>query len=219
MRAFIRSLVLGGYNMFKVFYKIGRFGEDNRRVFLLFSAFFFLFLISIFYCGYKLERQKDIKRRFYEVYRESKKTLATRELKVKDIERYEDIDPYFLSKNIEAMELKKVEKGYLKRVLKNPAFSRDRALEKRLDSLKKNVLSFKRERRDEAGLIRESVERQKRDVEIDVADMEEILSLIESGDAPLMFITDLTLTRKKDGGFMLEDMRIVRREFLKGAKR
>lgn len=135
---------------------------------------------------------------------------------------FKEADSLYLEKKVESLCFLNHEKQALNRILENPSFTGNEEVEKRYAFLEGsgNRLSFSQESIQNLEGIQESVEKANHSIEIDTADLKELLNRIE-GDHPYkpqLIISDLKLSRKvkPEGGEVFDfDLKLIKREFQK----
>ncbi len=146
------------------------------------------------------------------------------------LEKYTLYDPYFLNNHIETLSFLKDENQAISRALDHPIFCSNKLLKKRKKSLEENQLLFREENVQSTPIIKETNEVQIKRVELNLSDIEQLLSEVEdvplggyfpSKQRPQMFLTNFSLHRIKKTNsvevFELE-CEIFKREFLKKIK-
>lgn len=144
------------------------------------------------------------------------------------IEHYRGSDNFYLDKYIEKLQLLEPEVDALQRIISNKKFADDEEARKRYEFLvgPSNALMFNEGAVLRYPLFREVVETQVRPVEVNLKDIQSILSLVEGvplgGETipekhPQLIILDFRLDKKQiseDNDVFQLNMRLLKREYL-----
>jgi len=142
-------------------------------------------------------------------------------------QRHQKADPHFVNSSLEALPLLEEETEALRKILDNPAFPESALTKKRLDFLQgmDNKLIFTEENIQTYPHFKETTEKLRRAVEIDLNDLYKILAKVEgvkiklhSPDplSPQLIITHFKLERKKKSHkneVFLLNLKLLKREF------
>lgn len=144
------------------------------------------------------------------------------------IDHYRGSDNFYLDKYIEKLQLLEPEVESLQRIINNKKFADDEEARKRYEQLvgPSNALMFNEGAVIRYPLFREVVETQVRPVEVNIQDIQRILSLVEGiplgGNTipdkhPQLIILDFRLDKKRlseDNDVFQLNMRLLKREYL-----
>lgn len=149
-------------------------------------------------------------------------------LNIAVINHFRDADHFYIDKNLETLTFLEPEVESLKKVISNPNFPEDENIKKRLETLtgSANTLIFTEGVVQSTPIMQEVVETMVHPVEVNVSDLQEILSRIEGvpigsyhppSNRPQLVIIDFKLDKKivseKNEVFLL-NMKLLKREFL-----
>jgi len=209
-----------------------RFLELSGRFFFqkLRTPFFLLLLatgplLSSFFLFSEKQTTEVFQDQFSSIAQKAKTAFAKKTRKEKFLETHKNSDPYFLDKEIESLAFLETEKARLKSWLTHPAIANKEALKKRLSFLegRQNRLSFVDDEIQLGKSCKETLEKQRERVEVDVEDLKHLLALIEEiqGEAnlkrPQLLICDFSLKKKatelQNEIYELK-MDLLKREFL-----
>lgn len=141
---------------------------------------------------------------------------------------FSDADHFYIDKNLETLNLLLPEIENLEEITRNPHFTEDEGVRKRLEFLtgSQNRLHFSESGVQSTPYFQEVIETLTHPVEVDSADLKQILSLVEGVEIdshkpidgrPQLIILDFKLN-KKFGGQTNEvfelNMKLLKREFL-----
>ena len=144
------------------------------------------------------------------------------------INHFRDADHFYIDKYLETLTFLDPEVESLKKVVSNPNFPEDENIKKRLDALtgSANSLIFTEGVVQSTPVMQEVVETLVHPVEVNVSDLQEILTRIEgipigpytpSPNRPQLIITDFKMDKKivseKNEVFLI-NMKLLKREFL-----
>jgi len=174
----------------------------------------------------KTHNLEQLQEKMESLHLKAKSSFLKREFKNTFIKKYQNSDPYFLSKQLESLSFNLSEKKALNSFLSHTAFHQSFSLKNRLAFLKssKNTLSFKEENISSNSFFKETEEIQQNPVELDINDIKKILSLVEEvsfenilplDNTPFMIIKNFELTKKNSSSFVLENMFIIKRDFIR----
>ncbi len=191
--------------------------------------FFALVLIPLIGAGFYLSQEanslQDLQERFAKAARKERFALERKERKERFLQRYSSANPYFLDHNIESFPLLEREKEQLDSLLRHPAFPESRALQERLRFLQENRLVFREEKIEVSKEMKEVEERQQHPVQMDEADLKQILAMIEDVSiddkypiehSPHMIIKEFHLKKRKtplQTEVFEVEMDLIKREF------
>jgi len=183
-------------------------------------------LFSALYLFSKTQMIETLQDRFFLAMKKGKTAFARKERKEKFLARHSKPDPYFLDKEIESLSFLTNEQVSLKQWLLHPALSHKDLLADRLHFLQsaENRLSFSEEEIQLSKLCKETVEKQRKPVEIDSEDLKKLLCQIEeiptiddTQKRPQLLITHFSLHKKAtplhNEVFEIQ-MELLKREFL-----
>ncbi len=137
------------------------------------------------------------------------------------LNRYSETMPYYLDQEIESLLFLESEKKWLEELATHPATSSKQEIQKRLEEIKENRLSFSEGAIREAGKVRETVEKQRRPIELDEDDLSCLLAQIEDrpvgnfarkAKGPQLIVTQAELRRKGENWEL--KLELLKREFL-----
>jgi len=155
-------------------------------------------------------------------------TKKKQSVNVAVIDHYENMDRFYVDKNLETLVFLKPEIEGLKKITSNKNYAGDEAISKRLSFLtgKENRFLFSEGVVETYPLFQETILTLTRPVQINVDDLMNILARVEDKDLgghspqlnpPQLLITDFSLERKtitpKNEVFLL-NLKILKREFL-----
>ena len=186
-----------------------------KKRFFLFSAVVFLPIFTSFTLIYlKSEKLKKTQKNFNFICQRASKTKWQREAKKIFLKKFKKGDSFCL----QSLSCKEEEIGNLKSMISHPAFIHSKNLKKRLNFLEGNILCFKEEDINSNSLLKETIEKQKKEVEVDKEDIVKILNSIEGAgeEKPLMIINSFELTKTKNKKFILDNMGFIKVEFFEG---
>jgi hypothetical protein len=136
----------------------------------------------------------------------AKTAVQRKERKELFVKRHVGSDPYFLSKELENLSFLGNEKGELKNWLNHPAVSNKAPILQRLKFLENgsNRLVFQEEDLQLSKLYKETLEKQKKPVEMDQIDLKKILGTIEDlpsenpalTQRPQLLISEFSMQKK-----------------------
>jgi hypothetical protein len=149
--------------------------------------------------------------------------LEKRAEKERFLARYLHSEPYFVNQTLERLPLCRDKIAKLREWAGHPACQQREAIEKRLQALEgpENRLAFAEDKVRSFGRIKESEERLLHPVELEMADLERLLALIENQQiaefepdpaSPQLQVLDLELTLK-DSSMALTKMTLLKREW------
>ncbi len=205
----------------------------GRLFFARMSPLFFFLLLGLPVVGTSLyiffahAELQDLEERFAHAARKEKISFARKMRKDRFLERYSQADPYFLDQQLEVFPLLTREKEKLQALQHHPAFPESRSLGERIRFLNENKLAFKEENIRTNSQIKEMDEKLRYVVQMDEADLKQILSLIENvpigpyvpfSTSPQLIVKDIRI-KKMETPFQTEvcevDMDLLKREFIK----
>ena len=183
-------------------------------------------VLSIFF--FQKAQTEEMETRFGQATLQGKGALERKMRKEKFLSQFGDADPYFLDRSIESMVFLEREKEQLEFLLNHPALPQKEAVQARLAFLSgpENRLSFREENVRSSAQLKETEEKQRHPVQLDISDLETLLSRIEHcpigngvplDKSPQLLVRDLKLRRittpLQTEVFELE-LELLNREFL-----
>jgi hypothetical protein len=184
-------------------------------------------LLSALALFFQIGELKELEARFAAAARKEKIAIARKERKENFLQKYAQVNPYFLDQQIESLPLLENERQKLEQLLHHPAFPNHPSFRERLHFISQNRLQFAEENLQTSATIKEVEEKLRHPVQIDESDLKKILALIEnrkiesfepSPSSPQLIVQDLQLTKIKTAlqteVFEL-DLQLLKREFIK----
>ena len=185
-------------------------------------------LITWIIIAHESQELDIVQDRFCWAMNKAQAALDRKMRKERFLERYSPSDPYFLDMQVESPVFLEEEKNQLTKWLAHPALTEKRSLLERLEFLdsEENTLCFTEEEIQFSNAWKETLEKQKRSIQIDNNDLKKLLTLIEDipisgslskSQRPQLIITDFTLqkiqTPLQNEVFEL-NIELLKREFL-----
>lgn len=212
--------------MFKSMFKeIGKVFIYKKNVYIFFGITTILFVTVSIFTFSKISKIQKYSERLALCQRKSINSLDKRK-EIKDfIARKTNFDKYFIDNKLESLTFLDNEKSILLKLINHIAFSNSYQIKRRLDFIasNQNKLKFAEEGVKKSTLITETDETQLKPIEIDMADLHKILSVVEDmsindfkrpSNAPQLIIKNFSLSKKRENLFSL-NMKILKREFYK----
>ena len=153
------------------------------------SLFFVCMLFPIFavsaYLYVQIVELHTLQEYFYTSLAKGKKALERRAIQERFLTRYQHFDPYFLDQYIEPLSYLGDEEREVRRSIAHPAIAHKSLLEERLHFLAdgENRISFTEQNIQLSSSVKETEERQRYPVQMNTADVQKFLSLVE--DIPI----------------------------------
>jgi hypothetical protein len=180
-------------------------------------------LISAYLHHYFFNELKNYRQKIDELRWRSQKLSCVEKRKDSYFKKFENANPYYLDQEIEPFVFLMEEKMYLENALKFRAFEHCRQMKDRLHFLtEENYLRFKEEKRSVRNNIEETLQKQIHPIEVNLEDLEKILSGIEGvalGDKiqnqsqrPQMLIENLQLEKTPNGKNYFLNLAIIKRD-------
>ncbi len=200
----------------------------NRAVayLLLIGILPFLFVVFLFYSEKKTleEFQERLDEIEHQIVLKDKKQALNRAVRT----HFKDADHFYIDKYLETLVFLEPEIEQLQKIVQNPNFNGDERITKRLEYLSGsgNTLSFSEGVVQTFPFFQETSETLIHPVEVNVQDLQKILSRIEGtpvggqtpgASRPQLIITDFKLDKKKMGEHSevyLLNLKLIKREFL-----
>jgi len=219
----------------KWFEKIGRYTLQKNRVFIFLLALSVGPLFSAFFLYAKKQSFQDLEMTCSYAMKRAKKAFDRKMQRHLFLKNYENSDPYFLDKEIESLTFLNREKELLKGWLIHPAVSNKEMISRRLQFLEgeENRLCFTEEEIQISSTCKETLEKQRFPIEVDVSDLQTLLTRIEnpqnnlaqekdsqnfwSKGRPQLVICNFSMTKKSaplQNEVLEITMDILKREFL-----
>ena len=201
--------------------KLGRYAE--KPMYLVLLALFPLFCI-LFYLSLQFHNLKDISQQFQQIQQKIVLSHEVRMKKKQFLKEKKSFDPYFINKELENIHFLSQEFSELQKILHPPISGCLPHLKTRFDFLNENCLHFKEEKIQVSPLVKETEEIQMKPIEVDVNDLQKLLSRIEGVEiadnvplplSPQLFITKFHLERKQKESpqtYLLK-VHLLKREF------
>lgn len=164
--------------------KCGKFFFSKMRPFFFFAWIALPPFLAIVVLSQELFKLQDLQERFAIAAKKEHLAKERQLRKMRCIERYsKKVNPYFLDQFIESFPLLQQEQKALEALAKHPAFPPSPDVAARLSFLQKNRLTFREEAIEMNSEMKEVSESQQQPVQMDEADLKQILSFIE--DVPI----------------------------------
>lgn len=208
-----------------MFEQVGRFLVRRCRTWSFFLFLTAPFCFAMLFLAFRFSSLRDLEEEYRRAELIERSALKQRARKGFFLGRYGDCDPYFISQELEKMELLSQRKEELRKKIEHPACWNRAALKSELSDCEQpqNRLSFLEEafRTSKSGAVKETEEKLRNPIKIEIRDLERILSVIEDvsiGEfspnerSPQMLIRDFSLTRKENDLYEL-DLSLLKREF------
>jgi hypothetical protein len=204
--------------------KWGRFFFSKLNPLLFFFLIATPILISSIYLFTELNNLHQVEERFSRAAKKEKTATYRKGRKERFLSRYTNCDPYYIDRYIESFPLLQAEEERLSNLARHPAFPDCAAIKERLSLLKENRLSFVEENILSSPKVKEVEEKQRRSVQMDENDLQNLLSLIEDlssnsmKGAPQLVIKDFRLKRIETPlhtELFEVNMDLIKREFSK----
>jgi hypothetical protein len=206
-----------------LFDPIGRFFFEKKRSYLfigLLSSPFVLIAVILFP---RFMALRNVERTFDEATLHGREALEKRHKKDLFLSHYSNSEPYFIDQHLESLSFLQGQLKELQIMKNHPACPDREAVKRRIEWLEgaENHLAFAEENIRSSKKVKETEERQIRPIEVDVDDLEHLLSLIEdlpigsyqpNPHSPQLVIQDLLLTKKLPTTFDLT-LSLIKREF------
>lgn len=183
-------------------------------------------LFPLLFVGYQFVSQKKqwnlVNQQILAVREMAEGKIRKQHLNTLVREKFSDFDQFYLNHHLETLSFLRHEKESLEKVIQNPAFTGNEAIEKRHLFLtgSANRMQFTEGTSQNAEGFVETVEILSHPVEIDHLDLKEILNRIEGvrPGKPQLIISDFKLVRKalSSGNEVFEThLKLLKREYLK----
>jgi hypothetical protein len=209
--------------MMSFFELIGRFFFERNRVVILFIIFSAPFFIVLSLLAPRYFTLLDVEHTFDAAALRGRCALEKRMQKERFLHRFASSEPYFIDQSLESLSFLQKEKSELQLIRNHPACSNRQAVDQRIAFLEsaENSLAFAEENIRTSKRIKETDERQLHPIELDVDDLEHLLSLIEdmpigayapNSHSPQLLIQDFLLTKKDRTVYQL-NLSLLKREF------
>lgn len=184
--------------------KCGQFFFSQIRPLFFFLLALFPVLAGLLLLFLETTQLQDLEERFAKAARKEKIAFERKARKERFLKRYAHSVPYFLDRQIESFALLEQEKEQLVSLLHHPAFPNHKSIHERLSFLENNRLTFTEEKLVSSSQMTEIEEKQRKAVQMDEADLQQILALIEnvpvgpyfpSNESPQILIKDFRLKK------------------------
>lgn len=172
--------------------------------------FFVVIALPLIAAGFFLSQQaasiQDLEGRFSQAAKKERQAMDRKGRKERFIERYSQSNPYFLDQTIESYPLLRAEKQRLEALVMHPAFPDSSAIQERLQFINENRLAFQEEKIETSKEMKEVHERIRHPVQMDEADLKQILSFLE--DVPI----ETALPKERAPQILIKDFRLKKLE-------
>lgn len=161
------------------------FSWIGRSIFSKITPLSFTLLLSFFPIGtlfYLMMLHLDLltlEEAFEKSFTRAKSAIEKKERALQFVECHSDIDPFFLDKKIESLDLLEEEKKKVLTLLEHPAIADKESLQRHLLFLEKNRFHFFEENLESYKNIKEVEEKQRVSVIVDENDLAKFCSLVE----------------------------------------
>ena len=183
-------------------------------------------LLSFFFLFMHWQEITSLEERVDDLANIAEKSLKKRSLKFMTLKKYSNSNPYYLNHYLEPLLFCENEIHLLNRLSYHPAFSKNEQIKERLVFLKsENTMKFAEESTNSTSFLKETEEHLCTPIQIDIHDLEKILSLIEGRqinehippkERPQLFIKSFSLTKKRtisSNEIFDIEMQLIKREF------
>lgn len=207
-----------------MFEKIGKFLIGSRRGWLFFILLGGPFCLLLLFFGFKFSSLRELEERYVQTELTSRAALEKRARKERFLERYAKCDPYFISQQVEPIELLFLRKEKLRKQIEHPACPNRAHLRRELAEYEQsqNKIVFLEEgfKTSKRG-IKESDEKLRNPVKLELRDLELALCLLENipignfvpyAHSPQIIIKEFSLVQKENGFYEM-DLSLLKREF------
>ena len=172
---------------------------------------------------------RELENRCLSIAQKDVAAIERKKRKERFLNRYAHADPFFLDKRIEALTFLHNERAKIESLMNHPAFLNKSDLLARLQFLgsQKNRLMFSEEQIRSSPHLKETEEKQRFPVQMDLEDLERLLAYIEDipigkaeplQEMPQLILSDFKIT-KTDNPLHLEvyeiEMDLLKREWIK----
>jgi len=216
-------------NFMMFFEQVGRFFFEKKQVWIFFSLLIAPFFLVLAVLAPRFFTLRETERSFDSAALRGRAALEKRIEKEMFLCRFSKFEPYFIDQYLEALPLLQDNLQELYAMKNHPASKNRDALAKRIEFLEgpDNRLSFAEENIRSSKRIKETEERLLHPVEIDMNDLNRLLSLIEDvaiggytpkETSPQLIIQDFVLTKKNGAAYEL-NLSLLKREFLHTAEK
>lgn len=202
---------------------LGRFFFEKNRIWLFLTLLCTPFLITISFLFARYEHLRDYEITFDGAALRARSAMEKREKKVRFFQRYAHCEPYYINQQLETLPLLQAELNQLEEFQKHPGCSQHESISRRLAFLTgpHNRLAFAEDNVHSSAKVKETEEKLLHPVEIDLNDLDRLLSLIEGipvGSyepipfSPQLLIHDFLLSKKDPSTYKL-NLFLLKREF------
>lgn len=202
---------------------VGRFFFEKNRSIFFFSLLLAPFAASTFFLSSRYLHLKESEEALDKTALQARASIDKREKKARFLERYAQCEPYFINQHLESLPLLQKELERLVQMQRHPACSDQTATSRRIAFLQssQNRLRFAEETVRSTERVKETEEKLQHTVEIDGADLNRLLSLIENipigeftphPSSPQLLIYDFMLSKKDLSVYKL-NLALLKREF------
>lgn len=210
--------------MVKVFEKLGKFLFQKNRIPIFLFCLSVGPLASAFFLYVEKQSFEAIEQTSAFAMKRAKNAFQRKTRKSTFLAKHENSDPYFLDKEIESLSFLALEKQQLKKWLSHPAISNKDKLTRRINFIEsgENRLSFTEEEIQVSKTCKETMEKQRHPIEVDVEDVKNLLAQIEDPSnepkrRPQLLICNFSMTKKStplQNEVFEITMDLLKREFL-----
>ena len=206
-----------------LFEPIGHFFFEKNRAWLFYVLLGAPFLIGSMFLAPRFIALREVEQTFGSAALRAHSAIIKKERKESLIQRYSQFDPYFIDQYLESLPLLQKELTELQSIQNHPACVNRETIQHRIAFLSgtENRLAFAEENIRSSKRIKETEEKLLHPVEIDVNDLEHLLSIIENisiGEyspnihSPQLLIQNFCLTKKNNRVNEL-NLTLLKREF------
>jgi hypothetical protein len=206
-----------------IFDRFGHFFFEKNRAWLFFCLLSAPFFLTLALLAPRFFMLRELEQTFDAAALRGRSALEKRMEKERFLRRYSDFEPYFIDQQLESLPLLQRELAELQIKKNHPACSDYGSVCRRIEWLQgpENRLAFAEENIRSSQRIKETEERLLHPVEVDVDDLERLLSLIEGAPigqytphprSPQLLIEDFILS-KKDRAIYELNLTLIKREF------
>ncbi len=206
-----------------LFEKAGRFFFEKNRAIIFFVFLLTPFAISSLFLFSRFMKLRECEEAIERTSLQARSAIEKREKRARFFERYAKCEPYFINQHLETLPLLQKELRQLLQMKHHPGCSEQPSVSQRIAFLvgAQNRMRFAEENVRSSEKVKETEEKLQHTVEIDIDDLNNILSLIEnmpigsfSPDlaSPQILIQDFLLSKKDPTVYKL-NLALLKREF------